>query len=246
MKHLNKKLFLMLIAGLFSIAQSAQATSTFSPSSTVTITIDSITNNTTSGDFSGLDIIGQFAFAFESQPATGDGTATSTYSGAGIDSTVSLVSAGDSFSQSFSANGSASNGDVNSHHEAYGDLAFTNNTSDSFTIQYSINYILDATVTSTSGPGNLATTSASLDYYNDLGDIYDSQLVSASSLLSLSDNINSTASFTLNLGAFGADTFYADVILDGFAQASPVPVPAAGWFMLSGLAFLRNFRTKAA
>ena len=231
--------------------QAVQATSTFSANSFVTITVDSITNTTNTGNHSGLDIYGLFEMADAmSAPGvghdvTGDGNSYYTFSGGESDSYMAPINAGDSFSQAFSLIGGVNNGYVDAYYQAFGGLEFVNNSSDSFTIEYSLSYNLNAFVA-----GDFATSTVALEYFNDLGDIDGYEEAAASTPFDVIGQNFSTKSFSLDLGAFELDMFYADVSINGYAEAlapvpAPVPVPAAGWLMLSGLVFLRNFRKSA-
>ncbi len=247
MKKTNKLLVLMAVSSLLG-AQGAHATSAFTPTSTVTITINSITNTTNAGNHSDLDIYGLFEIADGisapgfGQVATGLANSSYNYTGGEIDSFIAPINAGDSFSQSFSSSGSAINGNVDAYYQAFGGLEFVNNSSDSFTIEYSMSYDLNAAVT-----GDFATNTVALEYFNDSGDIDGYEEKVASTLLDLTQQNLSTEFFTLNLSGFESDMFYADVSIYGYAEAvAPVPIPAAGWLMLSGLVFLRNFRKSAA
>lgn len=255
MKTIKKLLILASINTLLG-TQAAQATSTFSANSSLTITIDSITNNSNSGVLTGLDITGLFKIADSisapgfGKDVTGDANASYSYT----QSSHTTYNAGDSLSQNFSASGTASNGNVDTYYQSFGGLdiddemyevvKFNNTSNDSFSIEYTLNYILEANVS-----GDFANTSIALDYYNYIGDIFGYETAEASTSLSLTDQNASTTSFTLTLGAFESDMFFADVSINSYAQAvavAPVPVPAAGWLMLSGLALLRNYRKEAA
>jgi len=248
MNKLNKLFLITAFSSVFGI-QTAQATSTFSANSFVTITVDSITNTINTGDYSGLDIYGLFEMADGmnapgfGQDVTSDGNSYHTFAGGEIDSYMGPINAGDSFSQAFSSIGGVNYGSVDSYYQAFGGLEFVNNSSDAFTIEYSLSYNLNAFVA-----GEFATNTVALEYFNDLGDIDGYEEATASTQLDVIGQNFSTKSFSLDLGAFESDMFYADVSINGYAEAiapAPVPVPAAGWLTLSGLVFLRNFRKLA-
>jgi len=249
MNKLHKFLFLTAISSLYGI-QTAQATSTFQSQSSVSISIDNITNNTNTGDYSSLDIYGLFEPSYPIKIITGDADSNKSYTSSEIDSDIAAVSAGDSFNQIFNSSGNANNGgNVEAFYEALGSLEFINNSSDSFTIEYSLNYILNAQVT-----GDHATNTIAIGYGNILtdinwdewerGDVY-LDASASTEIPFLNDGISATPSFSLTLGAFESNLFYADVSITSYAEAlavAPVPAPAAGWLMLSSLVFLRNYR----
>jgi len=253
MNHTKKILILSALSATLGL-QTAQATSTFSATSLVTVTIDNIINNTNAGNLSDISITGGFwlddtlTLSDDGFGKTVTGQANSSYSHIGNWQDNTLV-IGDSLSQSFSAIGSATDGKVNSNYFSFGDMYFFNDSSDDYTIQYSINYLLATNVT-----GDFASSSISLSYSNELGNIDGYEEATASTLLNTSSFNSSTnnpdpllTSFSLDLGAFEEDIFYTDVTITGYAEAkakeiAPVPVPAAGWLMLSSLIFLRKYR----
>jgi len=251
MNHTKKILILSALSATLGL-QTAQATSTFSATSLVTVTIDNIINNTHAGDLSSISITGGFwlddTLGDEGFGKTVTNQADSSYSHIGNWQDNTLVT-GNSLSQSFSAIGSATDGKVNSNYFSFGDIYFANDSNDDYTIKYSINYLLATNVT-----GDFASSSISLSYFNDLGNIDGYEEATASTLLNTSSFNSSTnnpdpllTSFSLDLGAFEEDIFYTDVTITGYAEAkaneiAPVPVPAAGWLMLSSLIFLRKYR----
>ena len=231
----NKALIILMSLGAMSVTPTVQASSSFDGSSTISISIDSIINATNPGDNSGLEITGLFEIAdSDSAPGfgktvSGDGNSTFTYSG------------GDHLDQSFSANGTADNGTVDSYYQSFGNLKFNNNSTDSYTIVFSMDYVLKAEVA-----GDFATNSVSLDFFNDAGGISGYAEATASSTLNLADQVTAEKNtFTLNLDGMQSDTFYADVAISGYAEASAVPLPAASWFMLSSLVLLKRFSTRS-
>ena len=179
------------------VLQSAQASSAFTSNSSVTITIDSITNNTAPGDLSGLDIYGLFEFddSGSAQVITGDGSSSYGYIGSEIDTWVAPVNDGDSIAQTFSSIGGANNGSVEAYYQAFGELGFVNNTSDSFTIEYTLRYDLNA-----DSSGDFANNTVALEYFDEIVDsdynfiasnIYGYQEASADASFGLSDQNSS-------------------------------------------------------
>jgi len=244
----KKTLILSTLSATLGL-QTAQATSSFSSTSMVSITIDSITNTTNAGDLSGISITEGFwidnTLSDEGFGKTVVGNANSSYFHNG-DWKDDSIATGGSLNQSFSATGTAIDGEVNSNYFSFGNVWFANTSDDEYTINYSINYLL-----ATNATGEFANSSVALSYFNELGDIDEYTEATASTLLNGSDFKSSTdntllTSFSLELGAFEEDIFYADVSITGYAAAAtevaPVPLPAAGWLMLSSLVFLRNYR----
>ncbi len=233
---MKNKTFLFLISiGAMQVSVNALASSSFNGSSTIAFSIDSILNTTNPGDNSGLNITGVFEIAdADSAPGfgktvSGDGNSAFTHAG------------GESLEQSFSANGAVNNGTVDSYYQSFGNLKFNNNSTDSYTIMFSMDYVLKAGVT-----GDFATNTVSLDYFNDAGDISGYAEASASSSLNLADQTTAEKNtFTLNLDGMQSDIFYADIAINGYAEASAVPLPAAGWLMFSSLVLLKRFSTRS-
>lgn len=228
----NKTLLSFLSIGAISISgiTSVQASSSFSGSATLAITIDSIINATNPDDNSGVEISGLFEMAdSDSAPGVGE-----TVTGDGHSSTE--FAGGKNLSQTFSVMGNVNNGSVDSYYQTLGNLKFNNHSSDSYTVNFSMDYALETSVT-----GDFATNTVSLDYSSNSGDIGGFAEVSADSSLNLSEQMTDNISFTINLDGFQSDIFFADIAINGYAEASAVPLPAAGWLMLSALVFLRRF-----
>ena len=252
MKNLNKIIVLTALGSLSGI-QAAQATSTYQSNSNVTITINNITNNTNAGDLSGLDIYGLFEFDNESsyKIITGTGDSTQNLIGGELFSFDTASNADNSFSQNFSSFGQSINGHVESAYHSLGGVEFINISNDSFSIALSIDYSLESHVTGATARnsvaieyGNILTDIDFIDWYSD-DDSYEA-ISNTATPLADPDSFSSSASFTIDLNALESNLFYADVSINGYTKAvSAVPVPAAGWLLLSGLGFLGRFRSSA-
>lgn len=226
-----------LLLGLFALVGApVQAAGSFDSTTSLTISIDNILNLSNPGDLSGLDISGSFFLdgVSSGETLTGDGSVTPNYNGGSLPVPAGI---GDSFTQTFGLTGTATIGSVDAFYQGFGDLLMQNLSADSYQIDFSLTYDLD---TSGSG-GDLSEATASLDYYDDNGAVNAGFVeASASNFGPTSDNVNnllSPDSFSLTLNAFENNTFYADVAISGFTQAT-VPIPGAAWLFLSGIAAL--------
>ncbi len=243
----------LAVVGLLALGlQPVSANSVFSTDSTVTLTFNSITSS--SSNTSGLSISGLFEIGvptndpFAQPPATlgfgntftGDGQSSYSYTGAALPLTVN---AGDSFIQSFSASGGSGNGTINSYYQSYGTFDFANNSaSDTYTINFSLDYSLDAFAT-----GSASQSQASIDYSDDLGFIFGSDQATANAQNNTHSTKNPGAlTFNMVLNPGDSNIFYADIALTGSAAStSPVPLPATLWLFLSAVIGLRGYKSRA-
>src|SRR5690554_5302328 len=151
------KLFAILALASLSSGHTAWAASAFSSYATVTYTVNSITNLSNPGDLLGLEILGSFE-----QPGAPDSYVSTTGDGAvtANNPTVGPISVGSSFSRTFAVSGNASDGTVASHYLGWFSLEFNNLSSDSYSIEVTLDFDLSATAS-----GQFADTSIFLDYY---------------------------------------------------------------------------------
>ncbi len=239
------KKYLLPTLALASLAtltiQNAQAAANFSSYASVTYTIDSLSNLTNAGVFSGLDIGGSFILAPSgvSQYITGTGSVTAS----AFDAVTTAITAavGSSYTRTFQLDGSASNhGFVFSNYLAYFDTAFNNlSTTDTYTVGLTLSYALSASAT-----GDEALTDVTVNYfaehYNAALDMTADPTFSGADYAGTNQSLSTAAllnsqafNFTLAPGEFEA--LYASAGVTGTLQASPVPLPSAVWLFASAL-----------
>ncbi len=245
MNKITRNQQFLLGSFLLLCSQGAMAVVTYSSNSTLTLTIDSISNDTTPGNLQDLLISGDYHFsAFDSGDyRTGDAQSASTYTGSEIDSTVLPVVPGSNLQQFFSASGSATDGFVDSFYQAFGSLAFENiSATDSYTIQTTLSYDLQAAIS-----GEYASNSVSLSTFDDLGSLaFDNFLeASADTYFQNNDHLVDSITYSFTLNPLQSNALYSDVAIAASIEAVPaaVPLPAAGWLMLSGLFVLARQRS---
>lgn len=221
-------------------SQNATAIATFNSNSALTLTIDSISNNTNPGNLENLLISGGYQFSFQDSEEFSSGAIQSSfnYSGSNIDTNASSLVGNSSLQQSFSAGGSASNGAFDSYYQAYGTLAFENTSlTDSYSIQATLNYDLSADAS-----GDFVSNTVSLVTFDDFGSLtFDNFFeVTADTFSPGGDQLSDSMTYNFILNPLEANTLYSDVAITASLEATPVtaPLPAANWFMLTGLAFL--------
>ncbi|MGR8930713.1 MAG: VPLPA-CTERM sorting domain-containing protein [Gammaproteobacteria bacterium] len=206
----------------------------FNGYATVNFSITDIAGST--ADYSGLEMTGSFMRSGADFPAvytiaTGDGSVVD--NNPEILPTPSAVNIGDSFDHTFSLAGSVSDGKIDYDQVAWYDLGFVNNGADPFDITLDFSYDL-----STQVQGHDGTTGINITYWDwDTPDVSFSDAISATSVSGLSSDHRSNAvqySFTLDPGAYKG--FGIDLGHSGYLEASPVPLPAAVWPFLTGLA----------
>ena len=223
-------------------SQNAQAATTFSSFANVTYTIDSITNATNPGDFSGLNIGGFFDLAPGGgfQFITGDGSVTPSLAGSGAVPITPAI--GSSYSRTFQLDGTASNGgEVTANYLAWINLAFDNvSTTDSYQVGVTLSYNLSATATG-DNDFNDVTLNYSADQTNAAGDITSNTTFSGTDyIFAAAPDLGTAAlpnshALTFNLAPNEFEALYTGSGITGALQASPVPVPSAIWLFASAL-----------
>ena len=246
----NRLLPTLALACLAPLAtQNAQAATTFSGFASVTYTIDSITNATNPGDFSGLNIGGLYDLAPGGgfQFITGDGSVTPSLAGSGAVPITPAI--GSSYSRTFQLDGTANNGgEVNANYLAWINLAFENvSTTDSYQVGVTLSYNQFATATGDNAFTDV-TLNYSADHTNATGDIASDPTFSGTDyIFAAAPNLGTAAfpnshalSFTLAPNEF--ESLYTGAGITGALQASPVPVPSAIWFFASALLAMPGLR----
>ncbi|NOT10789.1 MAG: hypothetical protein HOP23_02980 [Methylococcaceae bacterium] len=240
-------LFSTAIFALFFLMHPVYAASSFNTNSLVSFTLTGITNLTTPGDLTDLEVAGSFAL---------DNGSIVTSSPILLDyipgSLSSPVNPGNTFSQTFGASGSVSNDNATAYFLATRDPLLSGDPSlanlflrnNSLTDSYQLGITLDYTL-SASASGDVANTDVSLDYYSLNSPSFEGfALAAASAFIAPFGETTSNSVFlslTLNPGDFEA--LSADVTINGYIQAaSPVPLPAAFWLFFSALLTMPVFR----
>jgi hypothetical protein len=235
MKPIVKKHGLMcavLIGGSLLSAQAAQANVTFNSSAALTFTINSITNLNAEhpNDLSGLEVLGSFEQAsvlpYFYTITSGDGSVT-----ANNPSVLPPVTVSNSFSHSFAVSGSALNGAVDSYHTGWFNLDFNNTGGDSYNIDLTLDYQLNAEAS-----GLFANSNVALDYGYTGNSFTGSDSVDAFTFAGFpydTDSLTGSNGLIFTLGSGSTGSFYADAVIT--ENLAPVPVPAAVWFFASGL-----------
>lgn len=194
----------------------AQATSTFNGSAALTITIDNIT-----GANANSSILGTFELDESASEVyiEGDGISDSPQYTGGL---LNGGGIGDSFSQIFSVNGSASIGSVEVNHSAAGEFVIDNTAgTNDLTVEFTFDYNLQGTVS-----GEEAQAVIGLNYFDSAGNIdgFDEAYANiGEELISTAQNSETYTEIVLA----GEDyTFGVDSSIFGTA-VSQVPVPGA-------------------
>lgn len=231
----TRKLFAALALVSLSSGHAAWAASAFSSYATITYTINSITNLSNPGDLSGLEILGYFE-----QPGAPDSYVSTTGNGTvtADNPAIGPVSVGNSFTRTFAINGNVSDGTVDSSHLGWFGLEFNNTGGDSYSVELVLDYELSASVS-----GQYGRTEIFLDYFNTDYSVSGADFVSASIFgMPNATKSETSGSFVFNLGPNASEGLYADVRINGNLEASPVPLPGAVWFFLTGLLTFTGLR----
>ncbi|MFM8330900.1 MAG: hypothetical protein ACKN9T_04370 [Candidatus Methylumidiphilus sp.] len=222
----------MLALGLSLPA--AQAASTFNSDATLTYTITGISP----GDLAGLTILGSFQQAGEpdSQVAlSGDGAVVANNPSFGPAAVTTT------FSHSFAVSGSASDGAVQSSHLGNFSLSFSNASANTYAIELSLAYVLNAHV-----GGEFADSSVSLDYFNADSSFsgFDTITANTADVTDATRN-DGLALYSFTLAPNATQALLGDVAITGTLQATPVPVPVAAWLFGSALGLFGFARRRA-
>jgi len=230
----KKRLLLALALACLApiVLQNAQAAATFNTSATVTYTINSITNSTNPGSFSGLGIAGSFELApgQDISTITGDGFVTPALANAG---TTALTPAnGSTYTRTFQLDGTASNGgEVAANYLAWFGLAFDNSSpTDSYNVGLTLSYELHANVS-----GDNAFSDVNLNYSNKDESFIGNDYVQAATQASESATFLNSHDINIILASGQTEKLSLDAGISGALQASPVPVPSALWLFSSAL-----------
>jgi len=224
-----------LLAALFLSTWTATAraatASTFDSSAALTFTINSIGNQSNPGSTGGLQVSHSFEQGDPQVVATGDGTVTANNTPIGP-----APLPGSSFSHTFAVSGSVSPiGDLSSSHLGLYGLSFLNTSGDTFHVEVTLSYQLNASVS-----GEYADSDVYLDYMTEDFSPLGSDLALASVFAQATvRNAGDSGALAFVIGPEGSGGLLADVRINGNLQA--VPVPAAFWSLASSAAGLAVF-----
>ncbi|MDD2738903.1 MAG: hypothetical protein PHR94_08205 [Methylomonas lenta] len=235
MKRLKKFLPLVFLAGLPFIGLSnAQASSEFGSSAAIGFSIEGISNDT---DVSGLGVItsdlgisGSFGQDIPYDILTGDASINDLNPDE-FSEIPPLV--GNSYEHTFSIFGSVNNGSAESYHLGlYGFTLFNLSTIDTYTFNLGFSYLLSA-----SASGENSDTDVSIDYYSDedLSFTGFDYLYHSSVFGGPVPDVGNSGLFAITLAPGEAAFYLADVSITGNLMATPVPLPGAVWFFVSGM-----------
>ena len=227
----NKKMPAALIATLMLGVGNSEASSSFNSQATLSFMIDSITYINNPSDLSGLAILGSFEQAgspISYISSTGNGSVAANNPGVGPVS----VTIGSPLIHTFSINGNASNGTVESSNVGWYALALNNSSAiDNYSVNLTLGYNLLANAS-----GEFANSDVILDAYTNNNPLLGNIFVNANSLSSQNAGANgSFPQYTFDIAHGSSLVFYADVTINSSLQASPVPLPAVVWSFLAGL-----------
>lgn len=236
---------LMLGISIFTastfITQYAEASTAFSGTGEVSITITSITNLSNPGTGYGNDIYYSGLTEFDPLNGpykSGNGSFNPTPTGDLLPTNPTLVTESFSFQQGLQINGTIINGEMSPYFVGWSEILLDNFSADDYQINYTVNYNLSVLTNEEFSESTFWLTGDGLGLNGDYVDVYSNSQISSSA--------SANDSSALSLVVFGNDSasFYAELGFEGNAIASPVPVPAAIWFMLSGLLALPRFKIK--
>ncbi|CAD6878247.1 hypothetical protein [Methylomonas albis] len=234
----------------FCLADQAMAAASYSSSAAVGYSITVLNStNPTAGDNTGLAILGTYL-----QPSD-DGSFYAAVSGDGQyqahSPSPAAVAVTSIFNGTFTANGSAALGSVDSLHTGLFGLEFSNSGPYSYNLAVNLDYALQA-----SAYGEFADSSISFDYWDEAGSISGFDYASAAAFTGYLDDQQSasnTVTWYFTLAAGATEQLYAQVGIQSHlesADASPVPLPGAAWLfltsMMTGLALLDRRKQAAA
>lgn len=210
---------------------------TFTSSTTITYTVSSITNLDNPGSLADLAITG----AFEVAPppdyllnVTGDATLTNS------NPSLGPIAVGSRFSHTFTLSGVTHNGSLDASILGLFGLNLQNNGNDNYQIALILDYQLQALA-----QDDYATTEVSLDYFDANNTVSGADFITAAHFSENTVNkFGSSGVLNVSLGAQGSQAVWADANITGHLQASPVPLPAGSYLLLTGLAGIVSLARK--
>lgn len=222
----------------------AQATSLYSGTASLHISIDNISNISNPDSGYGNDIFysdsGPSGLTSDSESIiNGVGsTPLIQYSSTAISSTPTVLQPF-SFEQHMDTNLSVSNGDISSYYFGEFLMVLSNSSSDTYQIDLTIDAVLQSTAT-----GEFSESSMSFSTENLGTDLEFIEVYSNSQTGSVDSYQYPATLHHLILTAGENKNIYSGAEFSGFALASPVPLPGAFWLLSLGLLSLIRLKRK--
>ena len=243
--NIFKKTFFMGLSAIVMTGLSikvAHATSAYTGAADLTITITGISNQSNPGTGYGNDILYSGLFeldSFSDSIIDGTGNVTPTFSNDPLPSSSIILPSAFSYNQSMLIDGTISDGNIDSYYLSLTDISLNNTSSDTYVIDYTVNYNLSVV---TSGDYSEGTASIAGD---NLG-LPDDGLGGYIEVGSFSDSFSESNTLALSLTLEGVSNtdFHAEFEFSGYAKAvaSPVPLPGAVWLFLTGILALPRLK----
>lgn len=243
--HKILRLSLIALSSTLLPPQTALASSSYTGTSNLSITINSITNTSTPGVAYGNDILfsgSQNIDPYSGSEIIGAGSVVPTFSPTTLPSTPTSLPEDFSFNQSSSFIGNVSNGEIFSYYAGTSLLSLKNASTATYIINYTANYNLSVTTT---GESSEATLSLEGENFGFPGDEYEGGYIdvgthSESGVFDYNDIVT----LNLTLKSQQIADFSADLVFDSLASATPsaIPLPGAAWLFIAGLLALPKFK----
>ncbi len=237
MKILHKQIILSLSALTLatSLLQSAQASSAYTGSADLTISITGINNQSNPSSGYGNDILYSGLTeldSFSDSTISGIGSVNPSFSSEPLpsDSNPFPFPTTFNFTHAMLIKGNVSDGNIDSYYLNTTNITLENTSSDTYIINYTVNYNLSVTTSGEYAEGTSSITGDNLGLPDDgIGGYIE--------VGSFSDSFSESDIHHLSLVLEGGHIaeLYSEFEFSGYAESSPVPLPSAVWLFLAGL-----------